>query len=130
MGQSMQSTVIDPRLLLGAYLEANTDSAKHLARMIGCEPRTAEGYRAGRYWPQAKHWPRLVAAFGRDLVMAVFLPDEQATELDRTIAKYENALHNLRRARAAIGVKDHRRPARCGHSAIVGPRIVHSSIDY
>lgn len=88
----MQSTEQDLSEMLGAYLRARTPSAKHLAREIGCDPRTAEGFRAGRHWPQAKHWMGLVAAFGKDITEAVFHPEAAIARLEREVADLERQL--------------------------------------
>lgn len=98
---TMQSTERDLSKMLGAYLRQRSPSAKHLARRIGCDPRTAEGFRAGRHWPQAKHWPGIIAAFGRDLTEAVFHPDEAAARLSEEIAQLEA---ELAARRATLGV--------------------------
>ena len=88
----MQSTERDLRELLGDYLSRRSVSAKDLARMIRCDPRTAEGFRAGRYWPQAKHWLGIVAAFGADVTEAVFHPEIAAERLEREIRELEEQL--------------------------------------
>ena len=89
---SMQSTERDLSEMLGSYLRARTPSAKHLAKQIGCDPRTAEGFRAGRHWPQAKHWLGLVATFGKDITEAVFHPEQTAARLEREIQELERQL--------------------------------------
>lgn len=94
----MQSTERDPRTLLGAYLQRQTASAKDLARRIDCDPRSAEGYRAGRYWPQAKHWPGIIAAFGRDVTEAVFHPEAAAERLAREVEELERQAQERRAA--------------------------------
>lgn len=88
----MQSTEQDLSEMLGEYLRARTPNAKHLARQIGCDPRTAEGFRAGRHWPQAKHWLGLVAMFGKDITDAIFHPEQAAARLEREIADLERQL--------------------------------------
>lgn len=92
----MQSTERDLRQMLGSYLQRNSQSAKDLARKINCDPRSAEGYRAGRYWPQAKHWVGLVAAFGKDITEAVFHPEETAARLEKELAELEQQLAEKR----------------------------------
>ncbi len=89
---TMQSTEHDPRTLLGAFLRSRSASAKDLARLIGCDPRAAEGYRAGRYWPQARHWIGIVAAFRRDVTEAVFHPEAAALRLAQELRDLESAL--------------------------------------
>lgn len=94
----MHCTDDDPRTLLGAFLRRRTTSAKDLARKIDCDPRAADGYRAGRYWPQARHWPALIAAFGRDLTEAVFHPDAATERLQREVHELEQRLSESRKA--------------------------------
>lgn len=96
----MQSAERDLRILLGAFLRRRAGSAKDLARIIGCDPRSAENYRAGRYWPQAKHWAGLVSAFGKDVTEAVFHPDEAAARLATEIRDLEDHLAKKRAALA------------------------------
>jgi hypothetical protein len=95
---SMQSTERDLNQMLGDFLSRRSVSAKDLARRVGCDPRTAEGFRAGRHWPQAKHWLGLVAAFGTDITEAVFHPDRAAARLQEEIAALEAKLAEQRAA--------------------------------
>lgn len=88
----MQSAERDLRKTLGSYLSSRSSNAKELARRIGCDPRTAEGFRAGRYWPQAKHWIGIVAEFGADCTSAVFHPSETALRLEKEIRDLEQQL--------------------------------------
>lgn len=94
----MQNTERDLRALLGSYLSRRSTSAKDLARIIRCDPRTAEGFRAGRYWPQAKHWLGIVAAFGQDVTEAVFHPDAAALRLEQELRTLEDELAKKRAA--------------------------------
>lgn len=96
---TMQIADRDLRILLGAFLRKRGGSAKELARAIGCDPRSAENYRAGRYWPQAKHWAGLVSAFGKDVTEAVFHPDETAARLALEIRDLETRLAQTKAAR-------------------------------
>jgi len=96
----MHCTERDPRTLLGDFMRRSSRSAKELARQIGCDPRSAEGYRAGRYWPQAKHWPGIIAAFGADVTEAVFHPERAAARLEREVRTLEL---QLAEKRAALG---------------------------
>lgn len=102
----MQSTDRDLRQMLGAYLRARSPNAKELARQIGCDPRTAEGFRAGRYWPQAKHWIGIVHAFGKDVTESVFHPDAATLRLAQELRELEDALAkkraDLRQAEGAV----------------------------
>jgi hypothetical protein len=63
---------------LSAFV-AERATAKQLARLIGCDVRTAEGIRKG-YWPQARHFSGIVRAFGRDVIDAVFAPEIDSVE--------------------------------------------------
>lgn len=104
MGQAfVQSTEFDLSNALGTFLRKRTDSAKHLARLIDCDPRTAEGFRAGRYWPSARHWRLIARAFGHDVLSAVFEPeiDETLARLRREERELEERLDELRARRAA-----------------------------
>lgn len=75
MAMVMKNTEHDLTQMLGLFLRERTASAKDLARLIDCDPRTAEGFRAGRYWPSARHWQLIARQFGRDVMDAVFAPD-------------------------------------------------------
>ena len=102
---TMRSTERDLRETLGAYLTRRSTSAKDLARKIGCTPRAAENFRAGRYWPQAKHWAALSLTFGRDLTDAVFHPEVAAERLAQEVAALEEELAEKRAAlRQTAGV--------------------------
>lgn len=94
----MHCTERDPRTLLGDFMRRRSRNAKELARQIGCDPRSAEGYRAGRYWPQAKHWPGIVAAFGADVTEAVFHPERAAARLEQEVRTLEQQLAEKRAA--------------------------------
>jgi hypothetical protein len=98
---TMQNTERDPRTLLGTFLRTRSQSAKELARRIGCDPRSAEGYRAGRYWPQARHWLGIVSAFGRDVTEAVFHPEAAAERLTQEVRALEDQLAQRRADLAA-----------------------------
>jgi hypothetical protein len=104
----MQSTERDLSQMLGDFLRRRTSSAKELARLIDCDPRTAEGFRAGRYWPGARHWKLIARAFGRDILAAVFEPeiDETLARLRREERELEERLHEIRarRTQAAGGL--------------------------
>lgn len=105
----MENTERDLREILGDFLSKRTHSAKDLARLIDCEPRTAEGFRAGRYWPGAKHWRLIVRTFGRDIWTAVFEPeiDETLARLRREQRDLEERLYEIRALRRqALGGLD------------------------
>jgi hypothetical protein len=108
---TMQSTEHDLSELLGAFLRRQTSSAKELARLIDCDPRTAEGFRAGRYWPSARHWKLIARAFGRDILAAVFDPDidQELARLRREERELEERLYELkaRRRQALGGLAEH-----------------------
>ena len=99
----MQSTERDLSEMLGDFLRRRTSSAKDLARLIDCDPRTAEGFRAGRHWPSARHFRMIVRAFQRDLIAAVLEPEIDATlaRLSREERELEERLEEIRKARRA-----------------------------
>lgn len=102
----MQSTERDLSEMLGDFLRGRTQSAKHLARLIDCDPRTAEGFRAGRHWPSARHFRMIVRTFKRDLIAVVIEPEIDATlaRLTREEFELEERLHEIRKARrSALG---------------------------
>jgi transcriptional regulator with XRE-family HTH domain len=103
---SMQRTERDLSQMLGDYLRARSSSAKQLARKIGCDPRTAEGFRAGRHWPQARHWPGIIAAFGRDVTDAIFHPDAARARLEEEVRALEAQLAERRAALGVVGKED------------------------
>lgn len=106
MEMALQSTENDLSDLLGDFLRRRTNSAKDLARLIDCDPRSADGYRAGRYFPQARHLRLIVRAFGRDVLSALFDPDIDAVSarLASEERALERQLHDLRaRRQAALG---------------------------
>ena len=103
---TMHHTDNELRDLLGDFLRRRTNSAKDLARLIDCDPRSADGYRAGRYFPQARHLRMIVRAFGRDVVSALFDPDIDAVaaRLASEERALERQLHEVRaRRQAALG---------------------------
>lgn len=109
MGQAMQCTEFDLSEVLGTFLRKRTASAKELARLIDCDPRTAEGFRAGRYWPSARHWKLIARAFGHDVLSAVFDPeiDQTLARLRREERELEERLNDIRaRRQAAAGALD------------------------
>lgn len=109
MEMALQSTGNDLPQMLGDFLRRRTTSAKDLARLIDCDPRTADGFRAGRHWPQAKHWKLIVRQWGRDALEAVFAQDIDAeyARLAREEQDLLGKLHDLRaRRQAAQGPLD------------------------
>lgn len=89
----------DPQLLsdrLRAFVRPRAD-AKTLARLVGCDVRTAENIRRG-HWPIARHWAGLVATFGRDLTDAVFHPSAAAARLEAEVRELEQQLADRRAA--------------------------------
>lgn len=99
----MHRTDNDLSDLLGDFLRRRTNSAKDLARLIDCDPRSADGYRAGRYFPQARHLRLIVRAYGRDVLSALFDPDidAEAARLAREETDLVRKLHELRARRQA-----------------------------
>lgn len=83
---------------LSAYLRRRTN-AKGLARLVPCDPRTAENILSG-HWPGARHWLGIVSAFGADVTQAVFHPDDAVARLSTEVERLERELADTR-ARAA-----------------------------
>jgi hypothetical protein len=82
----------DPKILLrrlSDYVEPYP--AKKLARWIGCTEKTADAFRRGESWPNARHWRLIVQHFGRDVLAAVFEP-----EIDETLARLRREERELR----------------------------------
>src|SRR5687768_11874516 len=82
----------DPKILLrrlSGYVEPYP--AKKLARWIGCTEKTADAFRRGESWPNARHWRLIVQHFGRDVLAAVFEP-----EIDETLARLRREERELR----------------------------------
>lgn len=82
----------DPRILLkrlADYVEPYP--AKKLSRWIGCTEKTADAFRRGESWPNARHWRLIVQHFGRDILAAVFEP-----EIDETLARLRREERELR----------------------------------
>ena len=102
---AMESTEHDLNRCLGDFLRRRTTSAKDLARRIGCEVRTAEGFRAGRHWPSARHWKLIAQEFGRDVLAAVFEAqiDETLARLRREERELEERLDEVRARRRQVG---------------------------
>jgi hypothetical protein len=84
--------VDDPQILLGRFAEyVRPYPAKRLARWFGCTEKTAEHFRNGVSWPNARHWRLIVQHFGRDILAAVFEP-----EIDETLARLRREERELR----------------------------------
>lgn len=100
----------DPQILLGRVSEYfQPYPAKKLARLIGCTEKTAEHFRNGVSWPNARHWRLIVRHFGRDVLAAVFDPeiDETLARLRREERELREKLHEIEaRRRAALGGLD------------------------
>lgn len=91
----------DPRILLrrlSDYVEPYP--AKKLARWIGCTEKTADAFRRGESWPNARHWRLIVQHFGRDILAAVFEP-----EIDETLARLRREERELREKLHEIQVR-------------------------
>ena len=92
----------DPKTLLSrlaAYVAPYP--AKVLAAKGGCSEDTAEKWREGVSWPNARHWLHLIGTFGTDITEAVFHPDRAAARLQEEVAALES---ELAAKRAALGV--------------------------
>lgn len=100
----------DPTILLkrlAAYVEPYP--AKKLSRWFGCTESTAENFKRGTSWPNARHWKLIVRHFGRDVLAAVFDPeiDETLARLRREERELREKLHELEARRIkAIGGLD------------------------
>lgn len=114
MEMALQSTGNDLNQMLGDFLRRRTTSAKDLARLIDCDPRTADGFRAGRHWPQAKHWRMIVRQYRRDVIDAVFGPDIDETGARLALEKraLERQLHELNARLQADAEPVHGHPQR------------------
>lgn len=89
----------DPKILLkrlSTYVEPIP--AKMLARKGGCSEDTAEKWREGVSWPNARHWLHLISSFGTDITEAVFHPDRAVTRLSEEVAALEDELAAKRTA--------------------------------
>jgi hypothetical protein len=99
----------DPHILLRRFARyVEPYPAKRLSAWIGCTEKTAEHFRAGTSWPNARHWRLIVEHFGRDVLAAVFEPeiDETLARLRREERELREKLHELeaRRIKAAGGL--------------------------
>lgn len=97
----------DPRILLTRLAEyVQPYPAKKLSRWIGCTEKTADAFRRGESWPNARHWRLIVQHFGRDVLAAVFEPeiDQTLARLRREERELREKLHEIEaRRRAALG---------------------------
>lgn len=88
----------DPRILLERLADyVRPYPAKNLARWFGCAEKTADSFRRGESWPNARHWKLIVQHFGRDVLAAVFEPeiDEPLARLRREEAELRGKLHEI-----------------------------------
>jgi hypothetical protein len=115
----------DPTILLkrlAAYVEPYP--AKKLSRWFGCTESTAENFKRGTSWPNARHWKLIVQHFGRDVLAAVFDPeiDETLARLRREERELREKLHEIeaRRIKALGGLAEpeERRHATVDRSAL------------
>ena len=97
--------------MLGTLLRSRTASGKDLARRIDCDPRAAEGYRAGRHLPPLPVFIRMVGALGHDLAEAVLDPLAAHARLSAEIAAHDQAAAAARQARDALVRAPARRPS-------------------
>lgn len=82
----------DPRILLRRLAKyVGPYPAKNLSRWIGCTEKTADAFRRGESWPNARHWQLIVRHFGRDILEAIFEP-----EIDETLARLRREERELR----------------------------------
>lgn len=116
----------DPTILLkrfAAYVEPYP--AKKLSRWFGCTESTAENFKRGTGWPNARHWRLIVRHFGRDILAAVFEPEinETLARLRREERELREKLHELeaRRLKALGGL--------AGAEERTGPTVHRSEVD-
>lgn len=95
----------EPRTRLARFLQKRYPardgySVKRLSSTLKCTPKTAENILAG-HWPSSRHWQRIAACFGRDVLDAVFGPDIDATvaRLKQEAAELEQQLATKRALR-------------------------------
>lgn len=97
----------DPTILLKRLAEyVEPYPAKKLSRWFGCTESTAENFKRGASWPNARHWQLIVRHFGRDILAAVFEPeiDETLARLRREERELREKLHEIEaRRRKALG---------------------------
>lgn len=100
----------DPRILLERLADyVRPYPAKNLARWFGCTEKTADAFRRGESWPNARHWKLIVQHFGRDVLQAVFEPeiDEPLARLRREERELREKLHEIEaRRRKVLGDLD------------------------
>lgn len=97
----------NPKILLDRLADyLRPYPTKKLAAWFDCEEKTAEHFRQGTSWPNARHWRLIVRQFGRDILAAVFEPeiDETLARLRREERELREKLHEIEaRRRAALG---------------------------
>lgn len=97
----------DPTILLKRLAEyVEPYPAKKLSKWFGCTESTAENFKRGVSWPNARHWKLIVRHFGRDILAAVFEPeiDETLARLRREERDLREKLHEIEaRRRQALG---------------------------
>lgn len=82
----------DPTILLKRLADyVQPYPAKKLSKWFGCTEDTAEKFKGGVSWPNARHWRLIVRHFGRDILAAVFEP-----EIDETLARLRREERELR----------------------------------
>lgn len=99
----------DPKILLARLAEyVEPYPAKKLSRWFGCTEKTADAFRRGESWPNARHWRLIVQHFGRDILAAVFEPEinETLARLRREERELREKLHEIeaRRIKALGGL--------------------------
>lgn len=94
MAQTMEQCMrTNPQILserLREFVRPRAD-AKTLARLVGCDVRTAENIRRGT-WPIARHWLGLINTFGEDLTEAVFHPERALARMEQEARELEARL--------------------------------------
>ena len=112
-------TVADPNILLRRLADfVRPYPAKRLAAWFGCTEKTAEHFRQGTSWPNARHWVLIVRHFGHDILDSLYGPEIDTTlaRLRREERQLREKLHEIEARRiAALGgspsPEERRRPA-------------------
>jgi hypothetical protein len=93
----------DPQILLKRLSDfVQPIPAKVLAKKAGCTEDTAEHFRLGRSWPNARHWLNLIGSFGTDITDAVFHPERALARLQQEVQALEQELAAKRAALGAV----------------------------
>ncbi len=101
----MQNTDENLGEMLGEMLRARTYDAKHLADIIGCDPRAASDYRAGRQVPRFAVALRIANELGRDILDTLLHAEAADARLEMELRDAKALVRDLEarsRARALV----------------------------